>query len=39
MKKIFTLMLLAVVLVVVAGCKSHSGSREFIPGQGWKYTD
>lgn len=39
MKKIFTLILLAAVLLAVAGCKSHSGSREFIPGQGWKHTD
>lgn len=23
-------------LLMVAGCKSSSGSREFVPGKGWK---
>jgi hypothetical protein len=36
-KRYLLLILLAVTVVVVAtGCKSHSGSREFIPGQGWQ---
>ena len=40
MKKICALILLAAVLVLaVAGCKTHSGSREYVPSQGWKYTD
>jgi len=34
MRKI-CLLLLALALVGVAGCKTHSGSREFIPGKGW----
>jgi len=38
MKKYLLLLLTALVLVS-AGCCSHSGSREFFPGQGWKYTD
>jgi hypothetical protein len=39
MKKICTLILLTVVLVAVAGCKSHSGSRDYIPGKGWVPND
>ena len=39
MKKILLLALLTVVAVSLnSGCKSHSGSREFIPGQGWVPT-
>ena len=39
MKKIWLLVLLAVVaLSLNSGCKSHSGSREFIPGKGWVPT-
>lgn len=38
MKAIVVLLLLAA-LVVGSGCKSSSGSREFIPGKGWKATD
>jgi hypothetical protein len=37
MSKFFLVLVLAVSLVlVVAGCKSHEGSREFVPGQGWQ---
>jgi hypothetical protein len=37
MKRNLLLILLALTVAVVAtGCKSHSGSREFIPGQGWQ---
>mgnify|MGYP001579026804 CR=1 len=40
MKKLSALLLLVVIGLAVTGCKSsHSGSREFIPGQGWKHTD
>jgi Flp pilus assembly protein TadD len=39
MKKICALILLAAVALAVAGCKTHSGSREYTPSQGWKYTD
>jgi Flp pilus assembly protein TadD len=39
MKKICTLILLAAMLVAVSGCKTHSGSREFIPGKGWVPND
>jgi hypothetical protein len=39
MKKLCALILLAAVVGLVTGCQTHSGSREFIPGQGWKHTD
>ena len=32
------LALAAVVLAFSSGCKSSEGSREFIPGKGWKTT-
>ena len=35
----YLLLLLTALVLVSAGCCSHSGSREFVPGQGWKYTD
>ena len=28
-------LLLAVGLVLVTGCRTHPGSREYIPGKGW----
>lgn len=33
------MLLLLAALVVGAGCKSHSGSKEYIPGKGWVPTD
>ncbi len=39
MKKLFTLILMAAVLFAVAGCKTHSGSRDYIPGKGWVPND
>lgn len=30
------LLLAALVLAGATGCKTHSGSREFIPGKGWQ---
>jgi hypothetical protein len=36
MSKIMLLVLLTVVLAGAVGCKSRSGSREYIPGKGWK---
>jgi hypothetical protein len=39
MIKIALLVVLAVALVAGTGCKSHSGSREFIPGKGWVPND
>ena len=37
MKKLLVLALLtAVVAIATVGCKSHPGSREFIPGKGWQ---
>ncbi len=37
MSKLFLALALAAVLVLGAvGCKSHAGSREFTPGEGWK---
>jgi hypothetical protein len=39
MKRILLFALLAIALVSLnSGCKSHSGSREFIPGKGWVPT-
>jgi predicted small secreted protein len=39
MKRICLWIVLLAVAVVASGCQTHSGSREFIPGQGWKHTD
>ena len=36
MSKLVLLVLLLAALAGVSGCKSASGSREFIPGKGWK---
>ena len=36
MSKIFLLIFVVAALACASGCKSNSGSREFIPGQGWK---
>jgi hypothetical protein len=33
------LLLILVVVLVAAGCATHSGSREFIPGKGWVPND
>jgi hypothetical protein len=38
MKKFILLMWVALALAA-SGCKSSSGSREYIPGQGWKLND
>lgn len=38
MSKIILLLVLAALLAGVTGCKSHPGSREYIPGKGWKQT-
>jgi hypothetical protein len=38
MTKLFVVLALLVSLIFVSGCKS-SGSREFIPGKGWKTND
>ena len=35
MKKFLLLILLVTASLMASGCKSHSGSREFIPGKGW----
>ena len=39
MAKICMLLLLLATLVAASGCKSHSGSREYIPGKGWVPND
>jgi hypothetical protein len=39
MLKICLTMLLLAVLLFGAGCQTHSGSREFIPGKGWVPND
>jgi hypothetical protein len=40
MSKLCLLLALAALLVALgSGCKTHSGSREFIPGQGWVPND
>jgi hypothetical protein len=36
MSKILLLLLVTALLAGVAGCKSRSGSREYVPGKGWK---
>jgi hypothetical protein len=39
MSKLCLLLLLAVALLVTAGCANHSGSRDYIPGKGWVPND
>lgn len=39
MAKMLMLLVLVAALVAVAGCKTHSGSREYIPGKGWVPND
>jgi hypothetical protein len=39
MSKLCLLLILAVMLVAAAGCATHSGSREYIPGKGWVPND
>jgi hypothetical protein len=39
MKKICAWLLLVVLVFGVAGCKSSSGSRDYIPGKGWVPND
>jgi len=39
MKKLCAWLLLAVLVLGVAGCKSSSGSRDYIPGKGWVPND
>ena len=36
MVKIILLFVLAAMLAGLSGCKHHSGSREYVPGKGWK---
>jgi hypothetical protein len=38
MQKTFWILLLACMAILGTGCKSDSGSREYIPGKGWKPT-
>jgi hypothetical protein len=33
------LLLTLLTVLVAAGCASHSGSREYIPGKGWVPND
>ena len=35
MKKFLLLILLLTATLMISGCQTPSGSREFIPGQGW----
>jgi hypothetical protein len=39
MSKLMILFALLVVLAGAAGCATHSGSREYIPGKGWVPND
>ena len=39
MRKCIALLILAAVILAVAGCQSHSGSREYLPGIGWVPND
>lgn len=36
MKRILFIAAIALGLVTLTGCKSDPGSREFIPGKGWR---
>lgn len=39
MKRVAMLTILAAILATTFGCKSSSGSREFVPGRGWVPND
>ena len=40
MKRILLLAIVGVIAVLgFTGCKTHSGSREYIPGKGWVPND
>ena len=39
MKTTCFLIVLIVSLIFISGCKTHSGSREFVPGKGWIHND
>jgi hypothetical protein len=39
MSKLCILIVLLAALVIGAGCKTHSGNREYIPGKGWVPND
>ena len=39
MSKLCIMLILLAALVVGAGCKSSSGSKEYIPGKGWVPND
>ncbi len=39
MSKFFILLLLVIALAGAAGCATHPGSREYIPGKGWVPND
>ena len=36
MKTILKVLLVLILVLVVSGCKSHEGSREYTPGKGWQ---
>ena len=36
MARIILLIAVLALLAGVTGCKNHSGSREYVPGKGWK---
>ena len=38
-KLLLLILLLAAVAFGASGCKTESGSKEFIPGKGWVPTD
>jgi hypothetical protein len=38
-KYIVLLLISAALIVAAAGCKTSSGSREYIPGKGWVPND
>jgi hypothetical protein len=35
MMRILLLLVIAATMLAVSGCKSNTGSRQFIPGKGW----
>jgi hypothetical protein len=39
MKRILSMALLLAMVAGAVGCKTHSGSREYVPGKGWILND
>jgi hypothetical protein len=35
MNRVFTIVVLTVILIAASACHSDEGARQFVPGQGW----